>query len=172
MTGSIDRMVVDKVKLLEALKTNKKKYKELYELAVKNYWKLAVLKLTKMLERAKAKRKIEFLNITLPVNHENDYDLVIKMLEFSEDKNISLTPAEFSKYILNDWSWKSEFIGVTTVLAKGAYYGYSGISGYSGYAGITTTSPKIEYSGNLSNDEDDFDYDEETKEFLDKIDKF
>jgi hypothetical protein len=142
MSNGIEKMTVDKVKLLEVVKKNLEKHNELYKIAVDSYWKLAEKKLTKMLDRVKNKRKIDnYISITEPTNHEKDYQLIISMLEFSEDKKILLTPQEFSKYVMNDWSWKQEFkatafANYTGLVSSSITDHSSSYSGYSGYNGL------------------------------------
>jgi len=159
--SSMDRMLVDKSKLLETVKTNLEKYNVLYKASVDSYWKIAENKLTKMLERVKTKRKIDYsIGINFPSNHEEDYKLVIKMLEFSKDEVIVLTPQEFSKYVMNNWSWRNEFICTTRVYAMGVC-GTSGSSGASGVSGTT---------GGYNDDGDEVD--EETYNLLQKLKDF
>lgn len=178
MSNGIEKMTVDKVKLLEVVKKNLEKHNELYKIAVDSYWKLAEKKLIKMLDRVKNKRKIDtYLNITEPSNHEKDYQLIISMLEFSEDKKILLTPQEFSKYVMNDWLWKQEFKSTAFANYTGlvssritdhssSYYGYSGYSGYNGL-GVSGDSGLSGMSGNTEDEPEQLD-----EELLKKIEDF
>lgn len=49
------------------------------------------------------------LNLTYPTHHFDDYDRVIKMLEFSVSDKIKLSVSEFEKYARNNWDWKGDF---------------------------------------------------------------
>lgn len=49
------------------------------------------------------------LNLSYPTHHFEDYDRIIKMLEFSVSDKIKLTVSEFDKYARNNWEWKIEF---------------------------------------------------------------
>ena len=50
-----------------------------------------------------------------PVNHLEDYDRVIQMLEFSVADKVTLTVKDFQSYVRNQWDWRGEFAGVNQV---------------------------------------------------------
>lgn len=148
-----ERITVDRTKLLDKVKKNLEIYKDLYQSSVDAYWKLAERKLANMLERTKQHRKIEpYLNISFPTNHKEDYELIISMLEFSEDEKVILTPQEFSKYVLNNWSWRKDFITQTTTYVSGL--SMSGSSGSAGSSGSSGRSYQIEDNEIDVDDED------------------
>ena len=45
-----------------------------------------------------------------PVNHLEDYDRVINMLEFSVADKVSLSSDDFDAYVRNNWTWKEQFV--------------------------------------------------------------
>ncbi len=60
------------------------------------------------------------LELVYPENHTRDYEKAIRMVELSVYENFSLTEKQFQEYVLNDWSWKEQFLSVANV------YAYSG----------------------------------------------
>lgn len=44
-----------------------------------------------------------------PENHSKDYERVLKMLEMSTETEIELTQQDFSRYVMDEWEWKSKF---------------------------------------------------------------
>jgi hypothetical protein len=48
-----------------------------------------------------------------PTSHIKEYDRVLDMLEASLDEEFELSDKEFSQYVRDEWSWKTDFI--TTV---------------------------------------------------------
>lgn len=50
----------------------------------------------------------------LPTSHLDEYDEVIAMMEMSVDETISLDSSAFQQYVLDNWTWKKNFIGSVT----------------------------------------------------------
>ena len=117
--------------VLKIVRGNKEKHDIILKSALEAYWEKAEDILKKCLLDIEKKKTInQYLDLPVPTNHSADYDRVIRMMELSVDKNVILDDVSFSKFILNNWDWKQEFIRITT-----AYIGYSGYSGVSGSAG-------------------------------------
>jgi hypothetical protein len=162
--SSIEKITVDRIKLLGIIKINLEKYEAIYTSSIDAYWKLAERKISKMLERVKQQRQINtYLDLNFPIDHREDYKLIINILEMLEDEKIQVTPQEFSKYVLNNWTWREDFIMQTTSYV-------SGISGCSGSSGRT-----------FHIDDEEFDnrrmavlcvIDDELIDLMDKLEKF
>lgn len=104
-------VTVAKESLLKTLITNKKEHESIYEDAVKGYRSECIECLTKALEAVKAGDDINlYFGLSEPVNYSDHYDLAIKMLNMSLDKDITLSQHEFQQYILDDWDWKGKFL--------------------------------------------------------------
>ncbi len=81
-------------------------------------------------------------NLQFPVNHLNDYDRVISMLEFSVADKVKLTSTDFESYVRNNWSWKKDF-GTTS-------FGYlNKLNLMSGYCATDALVNRIMGSGML-----------------------
>ena len=74
--------------------------------------------------------------LTYPVNHLEDYDRVINMMEFSVADKVRLSATDFDAYVRNNWKWKDEF-----VTSNQAYV--SCVTG-SMFAGLTASGPNFE----------------------------
>lgn len=57
-------------------------------------------------------------NLAVPQNHEKDYDQVIAMLEMSVDDELEIMSDEFACYVMDDWSWKEEFLNVSEMYKR------------------------------------------------------
>lgn len=114
---------VSKNALANILLSNKKKHVAEYLEAVEEY-KVAALeaiakgvaKLNAQIEAVKAMtpqtvEHIRWTSVTLPipVSHEAEYNRAIRMVEMSVDEEIVLSEKEFTKYVLDEWDWKSDF---------------------------------------------------------------
>ena len=53
-----------------------------------------------------------------PLNHEQDYNLIIKMCELSSDQDVTLTSQEFNQYVLDEWGWSASFSQTTAMYNK------------------------------------------------------
>ena len=51
----------------------------------------------------------EDLHFPKPRCHSKDYDEIIMMMEMEVQNEVSLTQDEFSKYVQDQWHWKSDF---------------------------------------------------------------
>lgn len=132
-TAKMDLVKVRKSELLAKLRENLEKHNAILKKAKAQYWVALESRLSKMIERVKQHREVDlYVDITEPQDHSEDYDLAIAMLDMSVDDVIGLTPQEFSKYIMNKWAWRSEFVSTVR-----GVQGYSGLSGYSGMSGIS-----------------------------------
>lgn len=114
---------VSRAKLLVVLIENKRQHIADYLEAVEEY-KVAALeaiakgvaKLNAQIETVKAMtpktvEHIRWASVTLsiPVSHESEYNRAIRMVEMSVDEEIVLSEKEFTKYVLDEWDWKSDF---------------------------------------------------------------
>lgn len=124
---------VKKADLLEKLRTNRDKHNVILEKATRQYWTALQSKLEKMVDRVKQHRDIDnYVGLKKPIDNSKDYDLAISMLEYSIDAVIELTPQEFSKFFLNEWSWRSDFTNSVRGISGS---GSPGVQGHQGYAG-------------------------------------
>ncbi len=119
MTLGLDKVRLEKTKLIERLEKNFEQHKKEYKTA-RTGWKRAVLK--KMQENlALAENDKEFnLNIAerRPESHAQEYRCTIEMLKASLDETVILSQGEFQQYWLDEWSWKA---GHTMSMAR--YHG-------------------------------------------------
>lgn len=45
-----------------------------------------------------------------PVSHEDDYNRVIDMLEYTTDQEVVLSQSEFDQFMRDEWAWKSQHL--------------------------------------------------------------
>jgi hypothetical protein len=118
------KVKVKRDELLERVKTNRENHIAEYEEAVIGYKEKAKLEIEKAMGRL-AKRVDELeegevlilssvhFNLEVPRNHEKDYDQVIQMLEMSVDDELEIMTDEFACYVMDDWTWKEDFVNVS-----------------------------------------------------------
>lgn len=105
---------VNRSQLLEQVKSNRDKHRDVFLKAQERYRVLVVEELDRMLADARAGKKIRrAVQLIEPEDHTHDYDRVIRMLELSVDNEIKLSQAEFAQYVMDDWAWKHQWANST-----------------------------------------------------------
>lgn len=102
---------VNKAHLLTKLKENREKHRAIFLEALEGYRKEAIRQLEAQLARAKSSKKFTvYINLTQPSDQTKDYDRAIGMLNMSLDTEIALSEQDYKNYVLDDWTWKSQFL--------------------------------------------------------------
>lgn len=104
--------------LLAALRTNREKHAVEYIEAEKGYREKCVTELEKLVVKAKeagpGANVDTSVHLARPKSHTKDYDRAIRMLEMCTNKELKITDSQFAQYVLDDWAWKSEFVGTNS----------------------------------------------------------
>lgn len=117
----MEKTRIAKDKLLTVLRKNKEEHRSVFLEALEGYKKEVIKTLEDRLMDAKSGKKVNvFIALKEPVDQTKDYDRIIKMLEMSIDTTIELSEHEFSQYVLDDWSWKNQFISTNATYSKKA----------------------------------------------------
>lgn len=149
--NSLGSVYVEKSQLLEIVKGNKEKHDlifsvaiEGYNAAVKNYLerleseseRVKNLSVEYKKQEADGKRfdktGLYLIDCNLPVypsNYEEHYSKTIRKLELSTADKISLADTEFNQYVMNNWSWKQDFLTSNTQYLTGSLINISGCAG-------------------------------------------
>jgi len=112
---------VDKVTLIKTLEQNRQKHRAIFEEALEGYKTAIIAWLEKRLELVKQGKIINhYIQMEQPKDQTKDYDRAIGMLKLSLDKQIELTEQDYSQYVLDDWSWKKQFLHSNSAYSKTA----------------------------------------------------
>lgn len=107
-------VTVSKKELLDFLRANQKKHRDVFLKACDGYRVKAIEALDSMLTDAKSNLKIrQSIELIEPEDHTSDYDRVIRMLEMSQAENIKISESQFRCYVLDEWQWMNHFVGST-----------------------------------------------------------
>ena len=114
------QITVKKEILMAKLQENLKKHVEDYKEAMNGYKEQALKVLNEQLECIKNGELLDIgkLNFQTPRSYEKEYKKAIGMLEMSEETIITITAEEYDSYILDEWSWKDEWIFRNTQYLK------------------------------------------------------
>tara|TARA_B100002049_G_scaffold236577_1_gene223750 strand:- start:12158 stop:12508 length:351 start_codon:yes stop_codon:yes gene_type:complete len=103
-------VTVKKQEFLKILKANRLKHEKAYKEALSDRIKSAKIKLNELLNDIEHGIDLdEDLHFPKPRCHSKDYDEIIMMMEMEVQNEVSLTQDEFSKYVQDQWHWKSDF---------------------------------------------------------------
>ena len=117
----MDSIKVKKEELLAKLKENKDTHRKIFLEAQEGYRTLVIEQLETMLSDARGGKKINrHLSLSEPTDQTRDYDRVIRMLEMSQDDVVELSEHDFAQYVLDDWSWKRNFLVSNSVYSATA----------------------------------------------------
>lgn len=107
---------IDKNELLEILKANRTKHREVFEKAVEKYRTkaLAILEenIKDILENPGYPTVIAF-RLPVPEDHTSDYERVIAMLNMHTGPTIRLGEGKYANYVNDEWSWSKAWAGST-----------------------------------------------------------
>ena len=102
---------IEKEKLLVSLRTNRETHRAIFLEAQAGYREVVIERLDALLADAREGRRItSSFSIEEPMDQTRDYDRAIKMLEMSFDDVIELSEQDFRCYVMDDWSWKDDFL--------------------------------------------------------------
>jgi hypothetical protein len=110
----MESITVPKGALLEKLRQNRDDHRAIFEEALTGYQREAEQELQQHLEllRAGKRRDIRVVKV-VPKDHTSDYDRAIAMIEMALGDTITLTEADFSQYVMDDWGWQGQFLSNT-----------------------------------------------------------
>lgn len=96
------KIKVEKEKLIEKIKENKKNHIEEYAKAVVGYKEEALRQLTNLTEKVnKGALNIE-LDLITPVDNSENYDKIIEMFEWEVEEVVELEQKEFIEYVQDE----------------------------------------------------------------------
>jgi hypothetical protein len=112
----LNEIKVSKDQLLEVVRTNRDKHRQVFEAALEGYHQAAAKWLGEKLDEAKKGNLRDQLVFREPVptDHTADYDRVIRMLEMALGDTIKVPEHEFSMFVMDEWGWKREWMATAS----------------------------------------------------------
>jgi hypothetical protein len=101
---------MSKETLRALVQANRDEHRNLFEEALDAFREQAIANLEARIEQIRNGGQVElYLNLEQPVDHTEDYDRVLQMLDYELDEEVTLTEQEFAQYVQDDWGWKQAF---------------------------------------------------------------
>lgn len=108
-------VTVKRQDLLTHLEDNRTKHRSLFDEAQTGFRTEVIKLLDKRLADARDGKGIDLrIHLPEPQDHTKDYDRVILMVKMSVNDEVELTHQEFQQYVMDDWSWKREFVATAS----------------------------------------------------------
>ena len=143
------KVEVNRLKLIDTLKTNKEKHVKEYEKAKAGYKSALLTKLDaavedarKSIEKQYAKRKDEIgaindedienqqdyvqllaavtITMKVPRSYAKEYDAAIDIATWDVRETLELSNAEFTCFVRDEWDWKGDFTATSKMYAAPA----------------------------------------------------
>lgn len=119
METSLNTITVNKVKLLNTLRDNKNKHVKTVQETQEGYRESVIKILSSRLKEIKNGGKINLhFNLPTPEDHTADYTIAVGMLEWCLEDVIQLTKENYENFVLDQWSWSTNFSNVTGLYCK------------------------------------------------------
>lgn len=110
LTLNDQRVTVNRIDLINALKNSLSEHKISYSEALEDYRNSVEAYLKAAVARVEAGNFNDVvLKLAPPVNHEDQYVEILEMMEASADETITLDKGSFNAYYRNVWPWTSQF---------------------------------------------------------------
>lgn len=107
------RVAVRRDWLLETVKKNREEHHDVFTKAFERYRTALLEHVESNLEEFRDNpRAVQFKYFTgvRPEDHTADYDVVIAMLEKTEEPSITLTGSDFRRFVQDEWDWTAQFV--------------------------------------------------------------
>ena len=107
--------------LLKAIKANREKHVTMVEKARKAYRQAAIEYLEESVSLAQNGGEIRrHIDLLKPESHADEYYQIISMLDMMSDTIIKIDSNEFAMFVMDNWSWSSQFNQVLQSYTLGA----------------------------------------------------
>jgi hypothetical protein len=125
----MEQLLLDKEELLDILRLNRDKHREVFTEALASYKKV-LLADAEAKVKALQRGKIPDLQIrfTRPEDHTRDYDRVIRMVQMHQDEYYGMTEQDFAQYVEDDWHWKRQWAVTASSYAAGKFSEVYGVT--------------------------------------------
>lgn len=112
-------VTIQKEDLRRAIEENLDSYRAAYDLAREEYKAAIVHALKEKIADARAGRYVDHvIRLPRPVDHTDDYEMVLQMIDMSINDEVELAWEEFAAYVRDDWDWKEKFVADKAKLSR------------------------------------------------------
>jgi hypothetical protein len=107
----VEKVTVAKDELLAKLRQNREDHIQIFFEAMDGFRAKAEAELQQQLDLVRSGHNKDIrVYLSAPVDHSNDYDRAIAMIEMALGGEIVLSEHDFVQYVLDDWKWQEYFV--------------------------------------------------------------
>jgi hypothetical protein len=105
-----DEIVVDKNELLDVLRANRDRHRDVFLKAQQGFRERAIAELDRSLADAQVGDDVRLaVHLPKPEDHTEDYDREIRMLEMHQEPTVKIRAALFDQIVMDRWGWSAAF---------------------------------------------------------------
>ena len=105
-----DEVVVDKHELLDVLRANRTRHRDVFLRAQAGFRARAVEELDRSLADARNGNEVRLaVHLPEPADHTEDYDREIRMLEMHQEQTVKIRAQLFDQIVMDRWGWSGVF---------------------------------------------------------------
>jgi hypothetical protein len=110
----MNEVKIERDGLLAVVEDNRAKHRDLFERAWAGYREAVEAWFSEQLDRiSEGNDPALHCPLSIPQDHTSDYDKLVTMLKMSVDSHVTLQRDEFSRYVMDNWRWKQEFLATS-----------------------------------------------------------
>ena len=110
LTPVPDEVLVDKTELLGVLRANRDSHRDAFLKAQHGFRARAIAELDRSLADARAGNDVRLVvHLPEPVDHTEDYDREIRMLEMHQEPTVRIRASLFDQIVMDRWGWSAAF---------------------------------------------------------------
>lgn len=123
----MDKIIVNKNKLIEIIQKNKKEHIDDYKKSMKGYSQeyegyLDSLRnhIDNEIKEIRESNYTKDVNLSFyfdedkPISHEEDYNAILSMLELDCNDSVELSRRDHECFVMDKWNWKGDFLRVSS----------------------------------------------------------
>ena len=113
------KTVVKKDWLVSKLAENRDNHRARFEKALSAFRDLAIKRFENNIKNVRAGKPVPlYLDLVQPQDQTQDYNRVLGMLGVMESDTVELSEDDYSKFVMDNWQWKLDFIGSTAAYVQ------------------------------------------------------
>lgn len=106
---------VKRTELISKIAANREEHRSIFLKAQAGYRAQVIEELDRMLADAREGKRIRrSVELVEPQDHTREYDRALAMLGMSVDEVVEIDAQLFAQYVLDEWGWKTAFVGSTS----------------------------------------------------------
>lgn len=109
ITDNVNNLTISRTKLLEYLNSYRVTHQKEYRSVLEEYRKTVIVLLKDYSEKYGNGKLVKLSFPSKPKTHVSDYDIIIDLINASDEDNFILSENQYRQYCGNEWDWTIGF---------------------------------------------------------------